>query len=79
MVKKYQLRKHKNISILELEKEEGAKAKAIEIAGKMLNRGRPLKEIEEDTGLTKKEIGTLKKILYKAGSVEQPPKVFILR
>jgi len=38
---------------------KGEKMKARAISKKMLNRGRPLKEIIEDTGLTKKEILSL--------------------
>lgn len=40
--------------------ERGEKAKAIEIARKMLARKRPLNEIIEDTGLTKDEIKAIK-------------------
>ncbi len=39
---------------------EGEKKTKIEIAKKMLSRGRPLEEIIEDTGLTAKEIQSLK-------------------
>ena len=37
----------------------GEKAKAIEIAKKLINRNRPIEEIIEDTGLTQTEIETI--------------------
>jgi predicted transposase/invertase (TIGR01784 family) len=41
-------------------KKEGEKTAKIEIAQKMLRRGRPLGEIMEDTGLTTEEIEAIR-------------------
>ena len=40
---------------------QGEKTKALEFAQKLLNRGRPVEEIIEDTGLTGQEVEALKK------------------
>ena len=64
MVKEYKedlIEKDRYAAVLEVEKAEGKKEGKKEIARKMLDRGRPLAEIEEDTGLTQQEIESLKK------------------
>lgn len=62
--KKYEEAQQKRFQISHYvadEKSKAEKNKAIEIARKMLRRGRPLKEIIEDTDLTEEEIKALKK------------------
>lgn len=50
-----------NAIVLEVEKAKGVLEEKMKIARKLLDRGRPLAEIEEDTGLTAKEIISMKK------------------
>ena len=40
--------------------QKGASARSIEIAQRLLKRGRPIEEIMEDTGLTYQEVGHLR-------------------
>jgi hypothetical protein len=47
-------------TLFAVERKEGRQEKAIEIAQKMLRRGRPLDEIMEDTGLTPEDIEALR-------------------
>jgi predicted transposase/invertase (TIGR01784 family) len=51
-------------TVLSVEREDGRKegerAKAMEVAKRMLGRGRPIPEIAEDTGLSEEEINSLK-------------------
>lgn len=46
---------------IEAGKEEGRRERSLEIARKLLKRGRPIEEVEEDTGLSVREIKALKK------------------
>ena len=48
---------------VEIGKREGAQNSRLEIAQRMLRRGRPISEIVEDTGLSIEEIETLKNCL----------------
>ena len=46
--------------MLQEERLEGKKEKAIEFAKKLLARNRPIEEIMEDTGLTREQVEELK-------------------
>ena len=48
------------VSLMAGAKKEGIREGAIEIAGNMLKRNRPIDEIVEDTGLTHEEVKNLR-------------------